>query len=85
MFFWLEAFVLTIPEPESQCWVANRLRDRGFEGTIAIGTRSRHTFARVEDDGANPIYDAQDVAGPGLGKAVLKCLDGERSGNHGPH
>ena len=79
MFFWLEALVLTIPEPESQCWVANRLRDQGFEGAIAIGTRSRHTFARVEDDGTNLICYAQDAAGPGFGRAVLKCLDGERS------
>ena len=52
---------------------------------IAVSIRSRHIFARVEDEGANLIYDAQDAAGPGLGKAVLKRLDGERSGNPGPH
>ena len=79
----LEALILTIPEPESQ--VKNRLREGGFEGAIAVGTRSYNTFARVEDDGANPIYDAKDAADPGLGKAVLSYLDGERSGSPGPH
>ena len=80
----LEAVVLTMPEPESQCWATNRLRERGFEGVIAVSTRSRHTVARVEDAGANLIYDAHDAAGLGLGKAVLKCLDGERLGNPEP-
>ncbi|MEC9076976.1 MAG: hypothetical protein VX907_03490, partial [Pseudomonadota bacterium] len=61
-----------------------RLRERGFEGVIAVSTRSRHTVARVEDAGANLIYDAHDAAGLGLGKAVIKCLDGERSGNPEP-
>lgn len=77
--------VLTIPEPEAQCWVTNRSREWGFEGVIAVSIRSRHIFARVEDEGANLIYDTQDAAGPGLGRAVLKRLDGERSGNPGPH
>lgn len=81
----LEAVVLTIPEPEVQYWATNRLREWEFEGVIAVSIRSRHTFARVEVEGANLIYDAQDAAGPSLGKAVLKRLAGERSGNPGPH
>jgi len=81
----LEAVVLTMPEPESQCWATNRLRERGFSGVIAVSTRSRHTVARVEEAGANLIYDAHDAAGLGLGKAVLNCLDGERSENPEPH
>jgi len=52
---------------------------------IAVSTRSRHTVARVEEAGANLIYDAHDAAGLGLGKAVLNCLDGERSENPEPH
>ena len=80
----LEAVVLTMPEPESQCWATNRLRERGFEGVIAVSTHSHHAIARVEDAGANLIYDAHDAAGFGLGKAVLKCLGGERLGNLGP-
>ena len=80
----LEAIVLTMPEPEAQCWATTRLRDRGFEGVIAVSTRSRHTVARVEEAGANLIYDAHDAAGLGLGKAVLTCLGGERSGSLEP-
>ena len=44
----LEAVVLTMPEPESQCWATNRLRERGFEGVIAVSTHSHHAIARVE-------------------------------------
>ena len=80
----LEAVVLIMPEPESKCWATNRLRERGFEGVIAVSTSSRRTVARVEEAGANLIYDAHDAAGLGQGKAVLTCFGGERSENPEP-
>ena len=80
----LEAVVLTMPEPEGQCWATQRLRERGFRGVIAVSTRSRHTVDRVHDAGADLIYDAHDAAGLGLGQALMKCLDDARSDNPAP-
>ena len=74
-----------MPEPESQCWATHRLRDRGFEGVIAVSTRSRHTATRGQGGrGPTLIYDARDAAGLGLGKAVLTCLGDERLDNPEP-
>lgn len=71
----LRAVVLTMPEPDAQSWATRRLRDAGFEGVIAVSTRSRHTIAQAEAAGATLIYDAHDAAGLGLGQALITRLD----------
>lgn len=70
----LQAVVLTMPEPDGQCWATTRLRERGFKGVVAVSTRSRHTVDRVQKAGADLIYDAHDAAGLGLGQALMTCL-----------
>ena len=75
----LEAVVLTMAEPEPQCWAMSRLRKRGFTGVIAVSMRSRHNVSQVKEAGANLIYDADDAAGLGLGKAILTSLGGVRA------
>jgi len=77
----LRAVVLTMPEPDAQCWATRQLRAAGFEGVIAVSTRSRHTENQVKDAGATLIYDAHDAAGLGLGQALITCLDGGPSEN----
>lgn len=72
----LRAVVLTMPEADAQCWATRRLRESGFDGVIAVSTRSRHTVDQVKAAGADLIYDAHDAAGLGLGQALITCLDG---------
>lgn len=77
----LEAVVLTMSEPESQCWATKRLRDRGFKGVIAVSMRSLFSQDQAKNAGADLIYDSHDAAGLGLGNALTSCLADEKEEN----